>query len=58
MTLNPRAFRFPFRVLAALWLAVMGQAMCAHADWQLAWSDEFNGTALDANRWWADLSAE
>lgn len=33
------------------WLGLVA----ARADWQLVWSDEFNGSSLNTNAWWADL---
>jgi len=42
--------------LAALLVGFLGGGMfVARADWQLVWSDEFNGTALNTNFWWTDL---
>ena len=38
---------------------VLGVLMCdlevAHGDWQLAWSDEFNGSSINTNNWTFDI---
>ena len=38
---------------------VLGILMCdlevAHGDWQLAWSDEFNGSSINTNNWTFDI---
>jgi len=45
------------KLKTVVWLAVALSAACgsaraeAPAGYQLAWSDDFNGTALDTNRW-------
>jgi beta-glucanase (GH16 family) len=30
---------------------------CQSADWNLIWNDEFNGTALDASKWYPEIGA-
>src|SRR5258708_4163759 len=35
--------------------ALLLTAPTAHADWQLTWSDEFNGTAINTNNWTFDI---
>jgi beta-glucanase (GH16 family) len=46
----------PFSVATVL---CCGTLICvpkfAHADWQLVWSDEFNGTLIDQNNWTFDI---
>jgi beta-glucanase (GH16 family) len=47
--------RYRSRVLAGFWLGVvLITPFAAYADWQLVWSDEFNGTSLNTNVWHAD----
>ena len=47
---------FSLRTLAVLWLVLLvGTVFKAHADWQLIWSDEFNGSSLNTNVWWCEL---
>lgn len=40
--------------LIAAILLILGVGV-AHADWRLVWSDEFEGTAIDTNRWTFDI---
>jgi beta-glucanase (GH16 family) len=43
-------------VLAVIWVGLFYVgAFTARADWQLVWHDEFNGTSINTNAWWADL---
>ena len=39
----------------ALLTLVIGAPCLSHADWQLAWSDEFNGTSVDTAKWSYDI---
>ena len=39
---------------AVLSLALIAPALCV-ADWQLVWSDEFNGTSVDSTKWSYDI---
>jgi len=49
------SFRSAKRLWAGVWLGVLLLvAFNAHADWQLVWSDEFNGTSLNTNTWYSD----
>lgn len=38
------------RILAAAWLLIAAQPLLAE-DWQLVWSDEFEGAAIDPAKW-------
>ena len=35
--------------------ALMFDLEIAHGDWQLAWSDEFNGSSINTNNWTFDI---
>ena len=41
----------PFRVLLVLILSVIFTPLTSAQDWQLVWSDEFDGTAVDSTKW-------
>lgn len=48
-------FRSPKRLLLGLWfVALLVTTIRSHADWQLIWSDEFNGNTLNPNVWYSD----
>jgi beta-glucanase (GH16 family) len=53
-----RVIRLPLRIFS-LWCLVAGMLVCdlgtAHADWQLAWSDEFGGDSINTNNWTFDI---
>ena len=53
-----RVIRSPLRIFS-LWFLVAGMLVCdlgtAHADWQLAWSDEFGGDSINTNNWTFDI---
>lgn len=52
MAISRSLISFPNRVLATFCLgALLLTAFDAEADWQLVWSDEFNGTSLNTNTW-------
>lgn len=52
------SIRSTLKVLAVLWSSFFWVGMLSvRADWQLLWSDEFNGTSLNTNAWWADLGS-
>src|SRR5260221_3976547 len=49
-------FIFPPLIAAAVVFGVFaGTAYSAYAGWQLSWSDEFNGTSINANNWGFDI---
>lgn len=43
---------FVFAILLSI--LSLGGAVSAHADWNIVWSDEFNGTSLNTNTWFYD----
>src|SRR5437016_9403661 len=47
-----RSFLLALPLLA---LAVAAGGNRVYADWQLVWSDEFNGAAIDPSRWTFDI---
>jgi beta-glucanase (GH16 family) len=47
--------RSRFTIIASLiFIALAAQTLRARADWQLVWSDEFNGTSVNSNNWTFD----
>ncbi len=47
--------RKPFGSLAFAFIALLGFVTSAYADFSLVWSDEFDGTSLDAANWTIDI---
>ncbi len=50
-----RVLHVSLSVLRLGCLALLSLPWGAPADWQLVWNDEFNGTAVDTNKWTYDI---
>jgi len=54
-TVQRFAFVFRLPVTAAVLVAVVASVRSASADWQLVWSDEFDGASVDSTKWTFDI---